>query len=827
MAYQDLLKDTSQYVETGDYFLLTITDLDINQSYPIQFRWKKKDGTFGVWSASKTITTPGESFPNVPSTLTVTGGAGIITVTWDGKDSLGNNLVNFDRLDLYIDGLPFDGTKATSTFFTAGTKTISAPAGTYIIAAYAVSKAGTRSSINTPVTTTVTAVGEAIEAPVAPSSNSFTSARVLSGLTVSWNGSYPSSWTGFQAINIYAGTSASLTSGTYTKVGQMTANKISNTVTIPVDGTYVRYDLPVYIHASSVNKDGTESTLVANVTSQSSGARSAIGSDLADAIISNGKLVDDAVTAAKIATNAITETKIATDAVTSAKIVANAVTADKVNASAITADKIATNAVTAGKIQAGVIDVTKLAAGTISVNNLEAGNISSTSYIRAGSGNTGARVEMSSATISGGPAAGFYIYNSAGTAVLSAPLSGGLSIVGNGTFTGDLSIGSSNSIFKAEPSTGIWLGNSSFSSAPFSVAANGVLKAESGTVGGWTLGNDYLSTTNFKISKADAAIYVGNTSGQHIRLSSTELAHYNGGTPTGKFTLTASNGNLSLSGAITSTSGSIGGWTINSDSISSGGTFINSNGTIQIGVTGDSALYMKAGSDIRMDAGIGASSYMKFYTANASNWSSAIAQVQGGDFRIYSNYLSSVFSMISAATTIADYVALSALNNATSNEVVKISRNYDTSSGLNSDLGTSSQFVQFYKRRSDGSNTVGLGRILSTNATTGPVFATGSDERLKKNIEIFNDVSFIDDIKSINVYKFHDNLANDSDPKTIGFLAKEFYPKYTDVVSGAPEAVDEDGEPDYMTIYRENLIPHLFNAVKYLSAKVEELEGRL
>lgn len=541
MAYEDLLKDNSVAVDNNSYFLVTITDLDINTSYPLQFRWKYDDGSYGVWSSARTITTPGESFPNVPSTLDVEDNTpGYLKITWDGKDGSGNTLVNFDRLDIYIDGLPFDGTKATASMYAAGVKTIVAPAGTYIIAAYAISKAGTRSPVNTPVTRTVTTVGEVIETPVAPSSNGFSSARVLSGITVSWNGSYPSSWTGFQAINIYAGTSASLTSGTYIKVGQMTANKVSNTITIPVDGTYVRYDLPVYIHASSVNKNSTESSIVANVTSQSLGARSAIGSDLADTIISNAKLVDDAVTAAKIANNAVTS--------------------DKIVSSAIIADKIATNAITAGKIQAGAIDVTKLAAGTIAVNNLEAGNINSTSYIRAGSGNTGARVEMSSATISGGPAAGFYIYNSAGTAVLSAPLSGGLTIVGDGTFSGNLSIGSSNSIFKAEPSTGIWLGNSSYSSAPFSVSTNGVLKAESGTIGGWTLGSDYLSTTNFKISKADAAIYVGSVTGQHIRMSSSELAHYNGGSATGKFTLTASNGNLTIGGTITASNASLSGY---------------------------------------------------------------------------------------------------------------------------------------------------------------------------------------------------------------------------------------------------------------------------
>ena len=44
MAYQDLLKDTSKPdPSNNNYFLVTITDLEVNQSYPIQFRWKYND----------------------------------------------------------------------------------------------------------------------------------------------------------------------------------------------------------------------------------------------------------------------------------------------------------------------------------------------------------------------------------------------------------------------------------------------------------------------------------------------------------------------------------------------------------------------------------------------------------------------------------------------------------------------------------------------------------------------------------------------------------------------------------------------------------------
>lgn len=55
----------------------------------------------------------------------------------------------------------------------------------------------------------------------------------------------------------------------------------------------------------------------------------------------------------------------------------------------------------------------------------------------------------------------------------------------------NMAIGSSNSIFKAN-SNGIYLGHATFSNAPFRVNMAGVLTATSGTIGGWTLSTDRL-----------------------------------------------------------------------------------------------------------------------------------------------------------------------------------------------------------------------------------------------------------------------------------------------------------------------------------------------
>ena len=61
--------------------------------------------------------------------------------------------------------------------------------------------------------------------------------------------------------------------------------------------------------------------------------------------------------------------------------------------------------------------------------------------------------------------------------------------------TGALTIGSGSSIFKADV-YGIYLGNSTFASAPFSVSPGGTLTATSGTIGGWTINTNNLKSTN-------------------------------------------------------------------------------------------------------------------------------------------------------------------------------------------------------------------------------------------------------------------------------------------------------------------------------------------
>jgi hypothetical protein len=433
---EDLLIDSSESFEDGNYFLVTITELELGTTYPLEFRWKYKDGTLGKdWSAVYNLNTPVATVPGDPQLQVsdVVGGGRLITVTWSGNDASGNPLNNIDRVDIHISGTSFgDGTKPAGFFKESGTQTFTAEPGVYIVQLKAVTVNGETSFFSDARTVTVTDVGETIQSPTTP--NGFSSKRILAGIEVTWNGTYSdSTFTGFEAINIYAGNSASATSGTYEQVGVLTGNNVKNTIVVPL-GTYVVYGQAVYIHAAAVNKNGTVGTIQANVTNQTLGPGKATDADIND----------------------------------------------------------------------GAVVISKLAADVLTVGNLKAGDINSTSYIRAGTAGS-ARVEISSSTV-GSVLPGLTVYDSSGTQLLRAPLTGGLTINGGGTFSGNLSAAG-----------GTFTGTLSAASGSFS----GTITASGGTIGGITIAaaalqnNSVESSSTFKLDSAGKARF-GAFSGNAI-----------------------------------------------------------------------------------------------------------------------------------------------------------------------------------------------------------------------------------------------------------------------------------------------------------------------
>lgn len=768
MALEDLKLNDETSGDLGGYFHVTITDLDLGTQYPLEFQYIYSDKRQNDnWSAVKYFTTLGATVPNDPQlqSTDVVGGAGFVKVSWSGNDASGNPIANFDRVDVHISGTTFgDGTKPAGSFKTAGTQSFTCVAGTYIVQLKVYSLNGESSFFSTARTVTVTEVGEVIDTPVSPSSSGFSSRRILGGLEVSWDGTYGSSWSGFSAINIYAGTSSSATSETYIKVGQMTANRVTNKIVVPVDGTYVRYGEPVYIHASSVNKNDVESSIVANVTNQSSGAARATDSDIND----------------------------------------------------------------------GAVTFEKLAANTLTVDNLSAGTISSTAFIRAGTAGS-ARVEMSSAAISGGPAAGFYIYNSAGTAVLSAPLSGGLSINGGGTFTGALSA-----------ATGTFAGTLSAATGSFS----GTITASAGSIGGVIIASDAIqngstsSNSTFRLDNTGKARF-GTATGNAIILnpSPSSGGYYiyhssnGGGAASGKFSvsdggiLTATGGNFSgtitngsdywnsdssfrfggstgisysgsgtvtlgsntiIQGTVQATTGYIGGWFFNSTYLSNiqndvSAYYINaSTGAMAMNnifirqSAGSNGIDLLNGSDLRMRGGT-----MYLGTGGSIEMSSASIKSGAGDF-------------IDTSGNIKAWGALSATG-ALTVDTVGTKGSYSTTNDNIALIGVGGTSV--------------VGRLYKVTSV--------SSRQFKENIEDIDSADYLNIINSLRPVKFNykPDIVEDPEVKVYGLIAEE-----VDEIPGAEVLITYKDDEVYSVKY-DRLPLAIIKAIQQLSARLDALEA--
>ena len=522
-AYQDLLKDSSK-VDPGDknYFIVTITDLDVNNTYPLQFRWKREGGAFSVWSSTKIITTPGESVPGEPSlpTGSVTGEPGLIKVTWNGTDASGKTISNIDRVDVYVDGGTFDGTKATSSFKSAGTQTIAAASGEYFVTLYSVTSYGKKSAVSSARSVVVPGIGTTVLAPQDPSAPTIEAG--LASIIVTWDGKRATTADfaagSFAGAKVYIGKTESFVPHADNWVHTLNFSNGSNQVSIGV-GTIINkntqekldYDTPYFIKIRTVNSDKTETT------------------------------------------NSIASSP-----------------------TSITVEKLP-----ASEIKTGFLDAD--------------------AYIKAGASG-GARVEISGSTTP------LVIYGTDGSTKLLEFIGGStgtLAIKGSGTFTGSLSIGSGNAVFKADPDSlatpGIWLGHADYLSAPFRVSKSGLVTASSGYIGGWQLGDSFLQNDlgTLKINSGSSpAIYLGPASGAHIRLTPDSITHYEGGSASGKFTLTTSSGNVSLKGQLSAGS-TITGAEISGGVLTSTGSSTIGTGTLTIdsgSISHTSGFYLSTGT---------------------------------------------------------------------------------------------------------------------------------------------------------------------------------------------------------------------------------------
>jgi hypothetical protein len=139
-----------------------------------------------------------------------------------------------------------------------------------------------------------------------------------------------------------------------------------------------------------------------------------------------------------------------------------------------------------------------------------------------------------------------------------------------------LSLGSGNTIFIADADDGIQLGHATFASAPFSVTPAGVLKAESGTIGGFTLSSNELTATNFELNPSGKRITLGTG-------NSIFIADGDEGIQLGNATFASAPFSVTTAGVLKAESGTIGGWTLSSTTLTGGTITLDSSGIIEAG----------------------------------------------------------------------------------------------------------------------------------------------------------------------------------------------------------------------------------------------------
>lgn len=136
-----------------------------------------------------------------------------------------------------------------------------------------------------------------------------------------------------------------------------------------------------------------------------------------------------------------------------------------------------------------------------------------------------------------------------------------------------------------------------------------------------------------------------------------------------------------------------------------------------------------------------------------------------------------------------------------------------TAGVTNSDYNTDYNAFVFYRASASSSGSIRVGGSSVS-------YNTSSDYRLKENV--VDMTGAIDRVKALPVRRF--NFIADSDTTVDGFIAHEAQAVVPESVTGAKDAVDDEGNPVYQGIDQSKLVPLLTGALKEAIAKIEALE---
>jgi hypothetical protein len=109
------------------------------------------------------------------------------------------------------------------------------------------------------------------------------------------------------------------------------------------------------------------------------------------------------------------------------------------------------------------------------------------------------------------------------------------------------------------------------------VVMQGTITAEAGgTIGGFSIGTDNLTATDFVLNTTDKSIKLGDTSTSNVFIADADT-----GIQLGNTTFSSAPFSVTPAGAVSASSGNVGGWAISDSQISSGNLTIHNSGYIE------------------------------------------------------------------------------------------------------------------------------------------------------------------------------------------------------------------------------------------------------
>lgn len=606
----DALKDLAIVPVTSsdtNYFLRKVTGLKIDKTYSFKFQWVLEDGTLSDWSPGYQIVTPTENVPAAPAVSVPSTNASHIPVT------LPTFPANIKRVDIYIIGGVYGTGKVADSFLQAGTKTIAAPAGEYQVSLISVSPSGINGTPTDTFTITVTDPAANIQSPAASITPSTpTVSSVLGAIQVSWDGKTSSGENqpyGFNAAKVYLGTSAGFTPSSLNQVDVLNFANGQNTLNIGVgtivNGVALAHGVDYYIKIATTN--GTDTST----------AVSATGNPVRVGQVQNGSIV--AVTADKIDSGTVSAGSIITVGSTSGKHIKLSGTGDPLTIYG------------SGGISNPVLSyngnkLTIVGDGTFS-GNLSAAGGSFSGDISGASGTFSGALNVGTTTLTditnaysvniNGVTRVRFLADNALSANDVVSISG---IAQNQVFAywanpptdtipvynyynNPFNLGTV-SVYEAGPTyfdvqsgaTGTYTSGGTATGVAFRVTSTGIVRAAAGQIGGWQVDKTKLRSASGSISLDPITPQItikgsGSYTGYNITLAA----------PTG---ITAgSTFSVTPAGYLQSTSGLIGGWSINSTSISktttyTDPTFGSTTLTTTLGSSGNITMSLDTGSDL-------------------------------------------------------------------------------------------------------------------------------------------------------------------------------------------------------------------------------------